>query len=258
MVLQAGERVSPGAEPTGAAAREPQAGAVPVLPALATSTRRRRGATPVCAGVDVGGPRKGFHVVALQRHRIVATFAAQDPAAVAAWIRSMAAQVVAIDAPARWSLTGRARPAERALNRLGYRCFATPTEAVARAHPRGWYDWMLAGADLYAALAPTHPLYPTRGPSGAAAVETFPHAVAHALARRRPAAGTPKEAFRRRVLRTAGIEPRSLGSIDLVDAALAALAAQALARSAAVTVGDDAEGHIAIPTPRSRTGARRG
>ncbi len=219
-------------------------------PAPNDPTERSRPAGRIDAGIDVGGPRKGFHAVALRGHRVVATLNATDPVAVAAWVRAVGAVAVAVDAPGRWSLTGRARPAERELARLGFRCFATPTEAAARAHPKGWYDWMLAGAALYAALAPTHPLYPVLGPGGATSCETFPHAVAGALAGRPPRANEEKEAFRRAVLRAAGIDPAPLVGVDFVDAALCALTAQALGRGRATALGDAAEGHIVVPRRR--------
>lgn len=204
----------------------------------------------VDAGIDVGGPRKGFHAVALRGRRVIATLNATDPLAVAAWVRAVGAVAVAVDAPGRWSLTGRARPAERELARLGFRCFATPTEAAARAHPRGWYDWMLAGAALYAALAPTHPFYPVLGPDGATALETFPHAVAGTLAGRPPRTGEDKAAFRRAVLRAAGVDPAPLVGVDFVDAALCALTAQRLGLGRTTALGEAAEGHIVVPDRR--------
>jgi predicted nuclease with RNAse H fold len=202
---------------------------------------------PVCAGIDVGGPRKGFHAVALRGRRIVATFVAADPAALAAWVRAVGAAVVAVDAPGRWSRTGRARPAERELARRGFTCFATPTEAAARDHPKGWYDWMLAGAALYAALAPTHPLHPERGPDAGTACETFPHAVAGVLSGGAAPAGDDKADGRRRLLRALGVDVAVLPGPDFADAALCALTAQALQRGRFDACGDEAEGWIVLP-----------
>ena len=69
----------------------------------------------IVVGVDVGGSKKGFHAVALQdgqyRRRLSTPIAEE----VAVWCRRLTAAVVGIDAPCRWSLTGRARPCERAL-----------------------------------------------------------------------------------------------------------------------------------------------
>jgi predicted nuclease with RNAse H fold len=209
--------------------------------------RRRPDAAAVCAGIDVGGPRKGFHAVALRGRRVVATFVAADSAALAAWVRAVGAVVVAVDAPGRWSRTGRARPAERELARRGFRCFATPTEAAARAHPKGWYDWMLAGAALYAALAPSHPLHPERGPGGGTACETFPHAVAGVLSGGPAPAGADKADGRRRLLRALGVDVAVLPGPDFVDAALCALTAQALHRGKSSACGDEDEGLIVLP-----------
>jgi predicted nuclease with RNAse H fold len=69
----------------------------------------------IVAGVDVGGARKGFHAVALRDGVYLDKFAARDAVAVADWCRTVGARVIGVDAPCRWSLTGRARPAERAL-----------------------------------------------------------------------------------------------------------------------------------------------
>ena len=68
----------------------------------------------IVVGIDVGGPRKGFHAVALRDGVYLDKFASPDPLALAAWCIQVGARAVAIDAPCRWSRTGRARPAERA------------------------------------------------------------------------------------------------------------------------------------------------
>ena len=74
-------------------------------------------------GIDVGGPRKGFHAVALREGAYLDTFASPDARDLAAWCIQGGARAVAIDAPCRWSRTGRARPAERALTAAGIHAF---------------------------------------------------------------------------------------------------------------------------------------
>jgi hypothetical protein len=81
----------------------------------------------VVVGTDVGGPRKGFQAVALRERAYLDTFASPEAPALAAWCIQVGARAVAIDAPCRWSRTGRARPAERALAAAGIHAFATPS-----------------------------------------------------------------------------------------------------------------------------------
>src|SRR5205085_741180 len=91
------------------------------------------------------------------------------------------AEVVAVDAPCRWRLPGeRARAAERALAAGKISCFSTPIEEKARGH--NFYTWMYAGHALYAALAATHLIYSGEPRPTRVAIETFPQAVACALA----------------------------------------------------------------------------
>ncbi|MDW8324688.1 MAG: DUF429 domain-containing protein [Burkholderiales bacterium] len=197
------------------------------------------------AGIDVGGARKGFHAVALYGLGAVACFHAREAAAVVDWCRAQRARVVAVDAPCRWSATGKARAAERALAALGVRCFATPVEAVARSHP--FYAWMCNGERLYAALTRHWRLFDGAvGAGGPLCCETYPHAVAWALA------GTPvrardKRELRRRLLDLAGVDTAGLVVQDYIDAALCALAARGLVHGQFRAFGDAAEGYIVVP-----------
>ena len=109
----------------------------------------------IVVGVDVGGPKKGFHAVALQGGQYREKLSALIAADIAEWCRRLKASVVGIDAPCRWSLTGRARPCERALAAEGLYTFATPSQAKGEAHP--FYRWMVKGADLYRCLEPSYP-----------------------------------------------------------------------------------------------------
>ena len=95
-------------------------------------------------------------------------------------------EVIAIDAPADYSLTGR-REGERALNASGIRCFATPTAAgfknireKVKSHleeggaenrlPHGHQLWMLAGFALFRKLQVRY-----------RCLEVFPQAIVHRL-----------------------------------------------------------------------------
>lgn len=199
----------------------------------------------IVAGVDVGGPRKGFHAVALADGAVLDVAADRDPATIAAWCAARGAALVGVDAPSAWSVDGRMRPAERALNAAGIRCFASPTRAAALAHPTGWYDWMLNGERLYAALAPAYALY-RGGPAGRHCFETFPQAIASALLGR-PVAAADKRVQRPLALAAAGLEIARLDGIDLVDAALCALAAEHLARGRARCFGGGDGPPVVVP-----------
>jgi predicted nuclease with RNAse H fold len=199
----------------------------------------------IVVGVDVGGPKKGFHAVALQdgqyRERLSTPIAEE----VAVWCRRLTAAVVGIDAPCRWSLTGRARPCERALAAEGLHTFATPSQAKGRTNP--FYQWMVQGVDLYRCFAPDYQLYNgQRSVSGQICFETFPHAVACALAGKTLSA-KQKRADRSRLLREAGVSTDALTNIDWIDAALCALAAHHLRAGTFTAYGDTAEGFIVVP-----------
>lgn len=132
----------------------------------------------VVVGVDVGGPKKGFHAVALREGHIFETCATLHAMEVVAWCRKLNASVVGIDAPCCWSRTGRARPC-----------------ALARK------------------------ILPAK----------------------------QKRADRPRLLREARLSMAALTNIDMVDAALCALAAHHLLAWTFKTYGDAAEGFIVVP-----------
>ncbi|MFZ0790448.1 MAG: DUF429 domain-containing protein [Chromatiaceae bacterium] len=103
-------------------------------------------------GIDVGGLRKGFQAVALRDGAYLDKFASPDAPALTDRCIQVGARVIAIDAPCRWSRTGRARPAERALATEGIGAFATPSLEAAQG--RTFYGWMRNGAALYAVIEP--------------------------------------------------------------------------------------------------------
>jgi predicted nuclease with RNAse H fold len=209
----------------------------------------------VTAGIDVGGARKGFHGVALRGGRYWRKFSSSDPAAMAAWCRETGAVAVGIDAPARFSEDGRMRPCERALARELISCFATPT--LARAQTTPFYAWMLNGAALFTAIEATHRLYDggVVDADHPACFETFPQAIACALAGRRVSA-KEKNTVRRALLAAQGFMPEQLlelALIDEVDAALCALAAWRLVQGKAMRYGEACSGFIVVPLPASKS-----
>ena len=82
-------------------------------------------------GIDVGGALKGFHAVALRDGAYAGQLASHDVQELANWcLVTMCASVIAIDAPCRWSTTGRARLCERQLMQQGICCFKTFPHAI--------------------------------------------------------------------------------------------------------------------------------
>ena len=61
-------------------------------------------------GIDVGGARKGFHAVALSDGAYTSQLATAEVETIRyLCLNEMKAQVIAIDAPCRWSTNGRMR-----------------------------------------------------------------------------------------------------------------------------------------------------
>jgi predicted nuclease with RNAse H fold len=205
---------------------------------------------PIVAGVDVGGPEKGFHAVALRDGDIFELCVTRDAREVVAWCRSINASAVGIDAPCCWSRAGCSRPCERELAAEGLHVFSTPSQLVGERHK--FYRWMCNGEKLYRLLTPHYRLFEGKHtPSIPLCFETFPHAVACALARKILSA-KQKRTDRRRLLREAGLSIASLSNIDMIDAALCALTAHHLLAGRFRTYGDVAEGFIVVPKKMSR------
>lgn len=203
----------------------------------------------VVIGIDVGGPSRGLHAVALEAGRYRSQFATTDINAMVHWcLHAQQATVIAIDAPCRWSVDGRGRPCERALMQQRIWCFATPKEEAAVAHPKGYFNWMRYGMDLYEALAATHPVRDARTSSGVPhCFETFPHAITWHL-RGGNAYARKKRQQRQALLESHGISSPAITNIDTIDAALCAYTAHLAATGAPLAVfGEEATGFIVVP-----------
>jgi predicted nuclease with RNAse H fold len=203
----------------------------------------------VVLGIDVGGIRKGFHAVALRGGKYLDKTRATSAVDIDRWCRELRPGVVAIDAPCRWSADGRARPAERALMAQRIACFATPTRVAAETHPKNYFGWMLAGAELYGLLEERYALYDGRGSNSNRPVcfETFPQAIACAIAGERVSAKR-KCTVRRALLQKVDVDTSALTNIDTVDAALCAWAAEQFVRGETVAHGEVETGFIVVPT----------
>ena len=201
----------------------------------------------VVAGVDVGSPKKGFHAVALNADGVLGVLGSPDAQEIAGWCVEMGAAAVGVDAPCRWSTTGRARQAERELMKAGIWCFSSPDRERALQHPKNQYGWMLAGEALYKAMAPRYQLFVGKIEADQTVFETFPHAVTCSLSGKIVSARN-KSLDRRALLAKHGIADKSLRNIDLVDAALCALTAHYLLAGKWRTHGDRESGHIVVPS----------
>lgn len=123
------------------------------------------------AGVDVGGPRKGFHVAVIDRARLVEVRGIAVPAAVAVWLGELRPALVAVDSPAAAAPAGEtSRHDECEFARAGI-CgirYTPDRRAIDAPRPNGddYYGWIRNGFALYEALAV----------AGLPAVECFPTA----------------------------------------------------------------------------------
>lgn len=202
----------------------------------------------VVIGIDVGSLTRGFHAVALKGGRYFGKLRSLNAGALASWCKASGAEIIGIDAPCRWSATGRARRAERELMAEGVWCFSTPSFDIADNHPTDYFGWMRHGAMLYTNLISSgYSLFcGTRASGHTVCFETFPHAIACAL-QGEIVSAKRKRPVRRRLLRENAVDTEALTNIDWIDAALCALAAHHLLMGSAKTYGGVEEGFIVVP-----------
>lgn len=200
------------------------------------------------AGIDIGGEKKGNHLVILRGTEIVCNVSKETPEQMLEHCVQFDVEAVGIDAPSQWRTGETGRQAERALAQQRISSFATPTRELAMASQSGFYEWMFNGERVYDVFTPHFPLYRCTGKSaGRVCFETFPHAITCALLTNEVASAKQKRTQRRRILEEAGIQTSSLRSIDEIDAALCALAANFLLEERVVVHGDEAGGFIVVP-----------
>jgi predicted nuclease with RNAse H fold len=197
-------------------------------------------------GIDVGGKRKGFHAVALRNGVFEKPIRSANPAEIIEWCRKRDADVIAVDAPCGWSQSGSSRAAERELVAKGIRCFATPTRIHAQNHKKGFYGWVFNGEELYRLLRTHYRLFDGALGKWPACFETFPHAIVCAMAGKVVPA-KPKKIGRLRVLSERNYDVRLLSSIDFIDAALCAVAAEEFRKGRIGQFGTRDEGIIVVP-----------
>lgn len=175
------------------------------------------GGDVVFAGVDVGGAKKGFDVALIDAVRLTRLTRMAEASEAAAWLAQHRAQLVAVDSPRHPAPRGaRSRPDERELAAKVCGIRYTPDDASLRApHRSGYYDWILNGLELYAALEAARLMV----------IECFPTATWTRL--HGPRGTRPRGAWSHEALHAAGLGgvPRRL-SQDARDAIGAALTAR--------------------------------
>lgn len=195
-------------------------------------------------GVDVG-VRRGLDLVLLdETGEPVETHRRVTPEELAAIVAELGPDVVAIDSPPGWALSGRSRLTERELRWFGIQSFNTPSDAKKAEHP--FYGWMTMGFEAFRAIEGRYPRYRS-GPVKGTAIEVFPHATAVVLAGCLPPPSVAKREWRRSVLRACGVDADGLRSMDQVDAALAALTGLLALEGRFSAPGDPREGQIVVP-----------
>jgi predicted nuclease with RNAse H fold len=189
------------------------------------------------AGIDVGARRKGFHAAAVAATEVVA--GPQQLASVEAvlrWLEGLKPSVVALDSPMTCAPPGESsRACERTLAKEICGIRWTPDEARVAGNP--YYEWILCGRELYAALDGE------RMRTGWEVIEVFPTASWTVWTGRRGGAGRARwtrEALERIGLE--GIPPGRLNQDDR-DAIAAAMTAQLYAYGRSRNFGE-----IVVPT----------
>ena len=99
--------------------------------------------------MDVGGRRKGFHAALIDDDRLLRLERLTAVADAVAWLRELAADLVAIDSPRDASPAGReARAGERAVATSICNIRWTPDRARLDSNPE-YYEWIEHGFELY-------------------------------------------------------------------------------------------------------------
>jgi len=195
----------------------------------ATPLHTLRATSAVWAGVDVGGPRKGFHVALVDgRRRVDAPHRLLTPAAVLEYLERWHPVAVGIDSPRRLAADGqRSRPCEREFVAAGICALRyTPDRRGLRASPV-YYSWIANGLALWQALEG----------AGLTALECFP--TASWTRWYRPRARTPRATWSTRALARRRLDGVG-GALDQDerDAIAAALTAYEWSAGRCETFGD--------------------
>lgn len=199
----------------------------------------------VVAGVDVGGERKGFHIVININAQYHQHFHAKTVKQAVQWLATFQPAVIAIDSPCQFASAGTSRACEIALIRQGIRCFVTPTESRAQGNP--FYAWVFHGLALYQALA--YPVFQGDDHDKPVCMETFPNALEKLLLQEDAEAIRTLNKKQRRllVLEKLAYTSAALSNMDFIDAALCAISADYFYQGKFQAFGDAKDGWIVLP-----------
>jgi len=162
-------------------------------------------------------------------------------------IRRTEPDVIAIDSPPAWGLSGKSRPIERQLQALGISIFPAPAAEFAR----DLHRWMETGFDVFKVAGDLGYPLNTGGASFArSAIEVFPHASAVVLRGSLAPVGMAKYVWRRSVLEAAGVACSEMRTTDHLDAALAALTGLRFLSGDFSVVGTPGEAVLVLPIGR--------
>ena len=187
-------------------------------------------------GIDVGGVKKGFHAALLTDGKTIELFHHKNSLSIRNWVQSKNASIVAIDSPCGWSQNGRSREAERDLkyDNKNIPCFCTPTKKIAK--KSSFYDWVFNGEKLYNSLRDIN----------VDICETYPHGITQIILNFK--GNGSKSEIRRSAIKKIGLELKAINNLDFVDAVLCSLAAEAKLTNKVVSIGNNKEGYIILPT----------
>ena len=159
-------------------------------------------------------------------------------------IRRTGPNVIAIDSPPAWGVSGKSRLIERQLQTLGISIFPAPAAEFAR----DLHRWMETGFDVFKVAGDLgYPLH-RGGPSFArSAIEVFPHASAVVLRGSLAPVGVAKGVWRRSVLEAVGVDCSEMRTTDHLDAALAALTGLRFLSGDFSVVGTPGEAVLVLP-----------
>jgi predicted nuclease with RNAse H fold len=159
-------------------------------------------------------------------------------------IRRTEPDVIAIDSPPAWGLTGKSRPIERQLQALGINIFPAP----AAEFKRDLHRWMETGFEVFKLAGDLgYPLHTGGASFARSAIEVFPHASAVVLRGSLAPVGVAKRVWRRFVLEEAGVACSEMRTTDHLDAALAALTGLRFLTGAFSVVGTPGEAVLVLP-----------